>query len=225
MTSHSVSSSAVLEPTTRRDRKRQRARHELVRSARALIAERGVTDIRVSDVADRADVSQGTFYNHFASKDEIIEAVVSDAVTSLVNAVGDYGEDVDDAAEAMSVGIRQLVELCRVDPELARVLVRLNDAEPLFERLLWDRSRRILGRGLESGRFRSEDPTLSLVLAIGGTLATIRAVIDGRVDGEHAAARCASACLQSVGISRKEAQAITRRPLPDLAPARDGSGG
>jgi AcrR family transcriptional regulator len=203
---------------TRRERRRERARRELVASARALIATHGVATIRVSDVAERADVAHGTVYNHFETKDELIEAVVDDAVTELVTAVGDYGDQLADAAEAMSVGIRQLVGLCDRDPDLARVLVHLSDAATRFEQLLWERSERILLRGLEDGRFRSADATLSLTLAIGATLAAIRAIVVGRLAIPGAAAQCAAGCLQAVGVSYDDAQEIVSRPLPTLDP-------
>jgi len=196
-------------------RKRERTRTELLSAARALIAEKGVGDLRVSDVTERSDVALGSFYNHFETKDHIVEAILADTVSALADAIGDAGERLDDPAEAMSVGVRRLVGLCNTDPELARVLVRLGDAEPRFERMIWDRADRILRRGVAQGRFRVDDPTLSLAIAIAGVLATIRAVVDGRVEGEPAVA-CATALLRSVGIAHAEARRIAARPLPEL---------
>src|SRR5438309_22869 len=114
---------------SRRERKRLRMRNELLDAARALIAERGVSGLRVSDVTERTDMALGSFYSHFETKDDIVAAVVAETVTSLADAIGDVGDHLDDPAEAMSVGVRKLIELCRTDPELARLLVKLDDAE------------------------------------------------------------------------------------------------
>lgn len=202
-------------PTSRRERRRERARNELVSAARALIAESGVAELRVSDVTERSDVALGSFYSHFETKDEIIDAVVSETVTALADAIGDVGDHLDDPAEAMSVGVRQLVGICETDPELARLLVRLEGAEPRFEQMIWARADRIMRRGVEQGRFRVEDGTLALTVAIAGVLATIRAVVERRVDGNPASA-CSAALLRSVGIDHDEALEIAARPLPAL---------
>jgi AcrR family transcriptional regulator len=198
---------------SRRTRKRERTRAELVAAARSLIAERGVAGLRVSDVTERIDVALGSFYSHFECKDEIVEAVVAAAVTDLADRILDLGGQLDDPAEAMSIGVRQLVALCWTEPELARLLVRLDDAEARFEGLISPRAGRIMAVGVAAGRFPAGSPELLLTLAIAGVLATIRAVMDGRV-GPAAEHECATALLCLVGIPLDEAAEVARRPLP-----------
>jgi AcrR family transcriptional regulator len=199
----------------RRARRRERTRQELLTAARALIAERGVAELRVSDVTERIDIALGSFYSHFETKDQIVEAVLSETVAALADAIGDVGDHLEDPAEATSIGIRKLVGLCDTDPELARLLVRLEDAEPRFERMVWPRAQRIMRRGIDTGRFQVEDDALALTIAIAGVLAAMRAAVDGRVSGDAGAA-CAAALLRSLGIDHDEARAIAARPLPSL---------
>ena len=201
---------------SRRERKRLRTRKELVGSARSLIAEHGVASLRVSDVTERTDVALGSFYSHFQTKDEIVAAVVADTVTALADAIGDVGDHLEDPAEAMSIGARRLIELCRTDPELARVLIRLDDGEPRFRDMLWPRAYRIMERGATSGRFTISDPSLMLAIAIAGVFETIRAVLEQRVRAD-VASDCAAALLRLVGIAHDEAIEIAARPLPALA--------
>jgi len=202
-------------PVSRRTRKRERTRQELLGAARALIAEKGLADLRVSDVTEATDVALGSFYSHFETKDEIVEAILAETVSALADAIGNVGDHLDDPAEAMSVGVRKLVGLCDSDPALARLLVRLEDAEPRFEGMIWARAERIMRRGIDSGRFRVQDGTLALTIAIAGVLAAIRAVSDGRA-APGAAAACAAAVLRSAGIDHDEALAIAARPLPEV---------
>jgi AcrR family transcriptional regulator len=201
--------------SSRRARKRVRTRSELLGAARSLIAEHGVAGLRVSDVTERTDVALGSFYSHFETKDDIVEAVVAEAVTALADTIGDIGDHLDDPAEAMSVGVRKLVGLCENEPELARLLVKLDDAEGRFEQMIWPRASTIMERGAASGRFRVDDPALMLTLAIAGVLATIRAVVEGRV-GVEAANESAAGLLRLVGIDPVEAAEIAHRELPAL---------
>src|SRR5437764_3640167 len=99
----------------RRTRRRDRTRQELLTAARALIAEKGVADLRVSDVTERIDIALGSFYSHFETKDQIVETVLSETVSALADAIGDVGDHLEDPAEAMSIGIRKLVGLCDTD--------------------------------------------------------------------------------------------------------------
>lgn len=211
-------------PLSRRERKRQRTRVELIDAARSLIAERGVTELRVSDVTDRTDVALGTFYSHFQTKEQIVEAVITETVSLLTNLVADIGDQLDDPAEAVSVGVRQMVGLAAFDPELARVLVRLTDAEPRFESILWPRAERIMRRGAESGRFRVDDVTLSLKIAIASVFATLRTSMESAysIDPAHA---CAVAVLQGVGIPYDEAGEIAARPMPAISIERRSTSG
>lgn len=206
-----------IESGSRRARKRVRTRAELLGAARSLIAENGVAGLRVSDVTERTDVALGSFYSHFETKDEIVDAVVAETVTALADAIGDLGDHLEDPAEAMSVGVRKLVDICEAEPELARLLVKLDDAEGRFESMIAPRASVIMERGVVSGRFRVDDPALMLSLSIAGVLATIRAVVEGRV-GVEAASESAAALLRLVGIDHDEAVDIAQRELPALEP-------
>ncbi|WP_280356289.1 TetR/AcrR family transcriptional regulator [Nocardia otitidiscaviarum] len=53
-----------------------RRRAELVNAAYALVTSRGYRAIGVDDIASLAGVSHGTFYNYFANKRDILDAVI-----------------------------------------------------------------------------------------------------------------------------------------------------
>jgi AcrR family transcriptional regulator len=56
--------------------KRARTRAALVAAAAALIAERGMQDLSLEAVAERAGMSRGAFYGNFADRDELFMAVL-----------------------------------------------------------------------------------------------------------------------------------------------------
>jgi AcrR family transcriptional regulator len=203
------------EGSSRRERKRLRMRTELLESARALIAEHGVAGLRVNDITERSDVALGSFYSHFETKDDIVVAVIAETITSLADAIGDLGEHLADPAEAMSVGVRKMIDLCHTDPELARLLVKLDDAEHRFEAMIWPRSYTVMRRGMDTGRFSITDPDLMLTLTIASVFATIRAIVEQRFS-DKAASDCAAALLRLVGVDTAEAVEITARVLPPL---------
>ena len=64
----------------RRDWARNRAR--IIEAARELILEPG--ELKLSAVARRAEVGQGTLYRHFATRDELVRALYDQEIDELV---------------------------------------------------------------------------------------------------------------------------------------------
>ena len=50
-----------------------RTRMSLLNAALLLFQERGVTNVKVTDICEEAGVSVGAFYHHFPSKEDLIE--------------------------------------------------------------------------------------------------------------------------------------------------------
>ncbi|WP_407442286.1 TetR/AcrR family transcriptional regulator [Rhodococcus sp. (in: high G+C Gram-positive bacteria)] len=76
-----------------------RNRDLLLRAAEELFAERGL-DVGVADIAAHAGVGKGTLFRHFASKDELIAAVVQLHIEAL-DEVGRGLLDAPDAGDAL----------------------------------------------------------------------------------------------------------------------------
>jgi AcrR family transcriptional regulator len=70
-----------------RERKKQRTRDTLLRSALVLFTERGYEATTVDDIAEAAKVSQRTFFRYFASKEEAAFFVSRLAESHFVDAV------------------------------------------------------------------------------------------------------------------------------------------
>ncbi len=54
------------------ERKRQRAREQIVTAAHELFAHRGYAEVTVSDIVDRAEVGRSTFFRYFGDKQEVV---------------------------------------------------------------------------------------------------------------------------------------------------------
>jgi AcrR family transcriptional regulator len=63
-------------PPGRIERKRGKRIQEILATAAALFGERGYEAVSLEDVADRLDVTKGSLYYYFASKDELVTAAI-----------------------------------------------------------------------------------------------------------------------------------------------------
>ncbi|TGA93799.1 TetR/AcrR family transcriptional regulator [Streptomyces sp. MZ04] len=61
-------------PLGRRERNKQRVRERLYNSAVVLFAEQGYDRTSIGEIAERADVARGTFFNYFQRKEDLISA-------------------------------------------------------------------------------------------------------------------------------------------------------
>ena len=204
---------------TRTDRRRAQTRENLTTAARELIAEHGVAGLRVGEVTERADVALGSFYNYFASKEEVIEAIVAETIVALAEGLEPLIETVDDPAEAVSVSIRRVIGLAYEDPELAWLLVNLDRADARFETMVLPQARVAFERGAKSGRFVSADLSVALTVTTGGALAVMRGILEERLQ-KGAEMSAAEDLLRGLGVPGDEAHEIATRDLPQGEPEK-----
>ncbi|MFA7585217.1 MAG: TetR/AcrR family transcriptional regulator [Novosphingobium sp.] len=125
--------------TKRRPRDPDATREVILEAACSLLAKDGPEGISLSAVAQRAGVNRGTAYQHFATRENLIQATVEWASDQLFRAVfGDPQtlgerrvEDVDVAALSA-----RLTDFAMANPELCRIwlLQVLASAEPANDR-------------------------------------------------------------------------------------------
>lgn len=87
-----------------------RTRKQLVEAAAEMFAERGA-DASVAEIAERAGIGKGTVFRHFATKEDLIAAIVGDLLDDLVAAAESRRASADPTAalrEFMTHGVGRL---------------------------------------------------------------------------------------------------------------------
>lgn len=70
-----------------RERKKRRTRAAIVASAMDLFEQRGFEDVRVAEIARRADVSEATVFNYFRTKEDLVYSGLDDFWSRVLRAV------------------------------------------------------------------------------------------------------------------------------------------
>jgi AcrR family transcriptional regulator len=99
-----------------------RTRAALLQAARELFAEKGFAATGREEIAERAGVTRGALYHHFASKTEVAGAVVEEIERELVDRVVAAAlEGGPGVRDQLHRGCRAYMEAC-ADPTMARIL-------------------------------------------------------------------------------------------------------
>ncbi len=204
----------------RTDRRRAETRARLLAAARELFAEQGVGATRTGEIAERADVAAGSFYNHFADKDELVDAVMAELTEEQGALVDELTRDLDDPAAVVAYAHRHFVHLARDNPHFGQLLIRLDASHRVMSRALGPRALRDVQRGLDRGRFEFESAAAAVAATGGALLGTMRGVVDGALDADADQVHAAGV-LRMLGLTAADAARISRPAAePSPAPSR-----
>jgi AcrR family transcriptional regulator len=221
MNSHSerinsgVASASDSKALTRGQRQRLRTRQSLMDAARSQIAAKGVDRVRIQDITEEADIALGGFYNYFSSKEELLEAVITESLSKLALAtISDVDTDTDPAKVVALANLR-VIRLAYDEPDFARLVVNISHSEALFGKAVHPHARVAVERGVASGRFTVSDIEVLLTAVIGGAFALIREIVGGDhgLEADRAFARYV---LTALGVQAGEAETVVRAAAEEL---------
>lgn len=84
--------------TDRKERRAARRRNDIIEAAMKVFAERGIRQATIKEIADAADIAEGTIYNYFASKDDL--------VYGMIDYLGDLDAKLEDYEAGLSLDFR-----------------------------------------------------------------------------------------------------------------------
>ncbi len=197
----------------RHARRRERTHTQLIEAAKALFARQGVDNTRINDITEQADVGFGSFYNHFDSKEAIVQAVLEDTINAQGAAVQAVTANLEDPAETVAVAHRYFVELARTDPAWAWLLIRMDVSHNVTLAALGPFAQQDIDRGVKTGRFNVPNTRVALFAAGGALLGVMRAVLDGQAP-KNADRHHAELVLRLLGLTPEDAAQVARRTMP-----------
>jgi AcrR family transcriptional regulator len=194
------------------DPRRARTRAALLEAGHRLIARDGVPGLRIADLTKEAGVALGSFQNHFASKDDLVAAVVREAIQALAaEIVGAPGPDDEPAAVAMRA-LRKFVRLAHDDPAFCTLIVNLAHGDALFVEAIRPYATTALQRAVDAGAFVIDDVDLAVTYIVGGALAVMRRSLAGQAPPD-ADSRLARAVLLGMQVEPVDIDRLSSLPL------------
>lgn len=202
--------------TTGYPRKRERTRRRLLHAGLASLAERGPAGVSAGGIATAAGVATGTFYNHFSTVDEFLDAIAQQVGRGIEIGQATLAEIEHDPATRVAIGVLQLLRMADTDPTSASTFVKLVGARPEFRARVRTIVSSAIVDGVNAERFDVEIGNASTNAVLGATLQSMRSLILGETTHAEAAG-VARLVLRLLGVEAREVETILNKALAATA--------
>jgi AcrR family transcriptional regulator len=156
-----------------RKRREKEARSKSIKaSAKTLFARKGFPNVSMAEIAENAEVSKGTLYLYFKSKEELYYSLIEPILEQHHKLIADVVSNDDELAdETLRKFMNYFVETYPQDPEVhqAYMYYRAEEIQPLFTGERYNHLKRlmaknvkmvadVIAKGMHQGTFKSVDP-------------------------------------------------------------------
>lgn len=119
---------------------RTHSRGVLIAAARQCFAASGYFNVRISDIAQQAGMSQGSIYWYFASKEELLKAVLTEAFESLGAVMAEAAAAPGDARQKLERLLNNLLQYAQEGSQFTSIMISLmgHTNKDMFTRLGFD---------------------------------------------------------------------------------------
>ncbi len=206
---------ALTEQLTRGHKKKARTRQTLVDAALRIYAKKGVGELTLNELADEANVSHGTIYNYFKTREEVLEAVGIALADQFSQGISLLSTGVESGAQRMSIGVRMFVRHAIVDPAWANAVIHVIHYDEGIRSAVAANVLNDLQIGRKQGSFVYSDENVALALVVSCAIGAMHSIVEGQGVVDHDI-KLAEMVLKALGLPSSEAHRIAHLPLPIL---------
>jgi len=123
---HSVSAAGSPKPKLTRAERNDEVKRRLFDAAAKVVGRLGYAEASVARITELAEVAQGTFYNHFENRQELLDQLLPTIGLQMIAFIHERTKSSPPGAEKETERFRAFFEFLRVVPEFLRIL---NEAE------------------------------------------------------------------------------------------------
>jgi AcrR family transcriptional regulator len=159
----------ALSSEERRRKEKENRKNSILKAARKLFFDRGFKSVTVDLIAAKAEVSKGSIYLYFDSKEEIYTQILISANIERHKDIEDFAKKEGTASELLIAFAKNYVDFFLDNNELFRILMtfmlnseNMNLTEEQNTQLIHTTNEnirvlsKILQKGVDSGEFRSD---------------------------------------------------------------------
>lgn len=151
---------------------RDERRESILLVSGRMIAEKGIADIKISEIAEAANMSQGLLYRYYSSKEELFTALVEERAESLIKPLREVLNSSTDSASQKLFNItekmlKDIVLNSDRHQLLWQALALPNNTNKIMTTMgayLQENLRNLVAEGQREGEIRDGNPDMLVVL-------------------------------------------------------------
>ncbi|MEW6576178.1 TetR/AcrR family transcriptional regulator [Sphingorhabdus buctiana] len=190
-----------------------RTRAALIAAGFELLVERPIDAIPIDDVVAKAGVAKGSFFNHFADKQDFANAIATEVRLEVEALITKANDGVANPVERIAGGMRVAAEFAMAQPKRSAVLLRSQGsstarAHPLNRGVVGD-----FEAACQQGLLRPEAQQSGVLYWLGLCQAIMTNIVERRPSRDDANRRLAEMLvlgLTGLGIDAAEATRLAR---------------
>jgi len=151
----------------RRERRIERRQEEILKAAASVFATKGYAQATTKEIAAAADMAEGSLYNYFSSKRDMLIAIVSKSPSPIDSAL-DEAEQITDRNGFVRLIERTIDSPAPEQPWMRTIIKEAWTDDELFRQYqaghieeLTSRLAHVIGGGVKAGWLRSVDPDVT----------------------------------------------------------------
>lgn len=163
----------------------EKTRLAILRTALHLFTTKGYFNTSVHDIRRSADISIGSIYHHFGSKEAIAAALYDDLVQKMTAEIEAIKAEHRTAHDCCRRVVERLFELTATEPDLMLFILHAKHQEfmPSIQPICSSRPfilmKEMVEEGMAAGEIENIDPTIAAAALFGGPLRLIHLSLDG----------------------------------------------
>jgi AcrR family transcriptional regulator len=160
---------SLIRPGRRLERSTQ-IRADLLAAAERLLAQKGIDRATISDITSEAGLGFGTFYNYFASKEELYQELVRNGLQLLVESIDERCARTSDHRERLRVIAEEAANFAADHSDLFILLTTNPEVHDATHEGVDGLARSLKGwleKGFDDDAFQAVDPDIVVKAIIG----------------------------------------------------------
>ena len=163
----------------------QKTRALILSTALLLFTERGYFATSIHDIRRSANISIGSIYHHFESKEAIARAIYDDLLTRMTTVVEEASATATTTKGKCRAIIAAFFDLAESDPLTLHFVLHarhrefLPDALPICSTRPFEMMKEVITAGIASGEVCRIDPVVASAVVFGSAIRLLHLALDG----------------------------------------------
>lgn len=195
--------------------RREQTRRRLIASALAVFAEKGPDAPVIDDFIAAAGVSRGTFYNHFSTTHELLDAATSELTDAVLARIDAAATQLSDPLERLACGCLSYAAAAIALPAWGAFVLRTGLRRGAAGKLVEVYLPRDLEAARSAGQLVFDSTRAARDLTLGALQQAVAAVAEGEAPVDHPR-KVMALVLHGLGVAPAKAAALGAMELPAL---------